>query len=89
MTAYTYGSMLGLFLMALFIPKRYIRQPALGVAASIVGVLVIDNAAMFGLVESGKLVAFPWLFPLGLGLCLGVALLPFGKNHDSEQRSAT
>jgi hypothetical protein len=52
-------------------------------------VLVIDNASMFGLVESGKLVAFPWLFPLGLGLCLGVALLPFGKNHDSEQRSAT
>jgi peptidoglycan/LPS O-acetylase OafA/YrhL len=89
MTAYTYGSMLGLFLMALFIPKRYIRQPALGVAASIVGVLVIDNASVFGLVESGKLVAFPWLFPLGLGLCLGVALLPIGKRHDSEQRSAT
>jgi SSS family transporter len=89
MTAYTYGSMLGLFLMALFIPKRYIRQPALGVVASIVGVLVIDNASIFGLVDSGKLVAFPWLFPLGLGLCLGVALLPIGKSRDTQPRSAT
>jgi hypothetical protein len=52
-------------------------------------VLVIDNASMFGLVESGKLVAFPWLFPLGLGLCLGVALLPLGKRYDAGQRSAT
>jgi hypothetical protein len=80
--------MLGLFLMAVFIPKRYIRQPALGVVASIVGVLVVDNAAFFGLIDSGKLVAFPWLFPLGLGLCLGVALIPLGKHHDVEQRSA-
>jgi SSS family solute:Na+ symporter len=86
MTAYTYGSMLGLFLMALFIPKQYIRQPALGVLASIVGVLIIDNAAFFGLVDSGKLVAFPWLFPLGLGLCLGVSLLPFGKGYGLDNR---
>ncbi|MFZ9904956.1 MAG: sodium:solute symporter family transporter [Steroidobacteraceae bacterium] len=71
MTAYTYGSMLGLFLMALFVPRRWIRYPALGVLASILSVLIADANSL----------AFPWLFPLGVLFCLGVALFPLGKSE--------
>lgn len=76
MTAYTYGPMLGLFLLALFVPRRRIHSIPLGVAASMLGVLAVDNAARLGWTDGGPLVAFPWLFPLGGLLCVAVALLP-------------
>jgi Na+/proline symporter len=76
MTAYTYGPMLGLFLLALFVPRDRIHSIPLGVAASMLGVLAVDNAARLGLTDGGPLVAFPWLFPLGGLLCVAVAMLP-------------
>jgi SSS family transporter len=76
MTAYTYGPMLGLFLLALFVPRERIHSIPLGVAASMLGVLAVDNAARLGLTDGGPLVAFPWLFPLGGLLCVAVAMLP-------------
>ena len=67
MTAYTYGSMLGLLLLALFVPKERLGQPVLGVLASMLGVAA--------LAETGWL-AFPWLFPIGVALCVVFSLLP-------------
>jgi len=79
MTAYTYGPMLGLFLLALFVSRERIRNAPLGVAVSLVGVLLVHNAQFFGFTSERELVAFPWLFPLGAALCVGFALLPIGK----------
>lgn len=69
MTAYTYGSLLGLLLLALFVRRELIQVPLLGVAVSIVGVTALSM--------TGSL-AFPWLFPIGVGLCVGFSLLPIG-----------
>jgi SSS family transporter len=76
MTAYTYGPMLGLLLLALFVPRARIHSIPLGVAASMLGVLAVDNAARLGWTDGGPLVAFPWLFPLGGLLCVAVSMLP-------------
>jgi len=80
MTAYTYGPMLGLFLLALFVPRQRIVNAPLGVGVSLLGVLLIHNAQFFGLTTQRELVAFPWLFPLGALLCVGFALLPLGRS---------
>jgi len=77
MTAYTYGPMLGLFLLALFVPKERITSAPLGVAVALVGVLVVHNAQFFGLTTQREMVAFPWLFPLGVLLCLTFSVLPW------------
>jgi len=79
MTAYTYGPMLGLLLLALFVPVKRIGSATLGVVVSMVGVLLVHNAKNFGFTDGTDLVAFPWLFPLGVLLCLGTALLPWGR----------
>lgn len=76
MTAYTYGPMLGLLLLALFVPVERIGSATLGVVVSMAGVLLVHNAKAFGFTEAVDLVAFPWLFPLGVLLCVGTALLP-------------
>lgn len=81
MTTYTYGPMLGLFLLALFVPRERIHSLALGVVASMAGVLLVGNAAQFGLAPAGGWVAFPWLFPLGGALCIGFALLPLRRTR--------
>lgn len=79
MTAYTYGPMLGLFLLALFVPKERITSAPLGVSVALVAVLVVHNAAFFGLTEQRELVAFPWLFPLGVLLCVGFSVMPLPR----------
>lgn len=79
MTAYTYGPMLGLFLLALFVPKERIRSAPLGVGVAVLAVLLVHNAALLGLTAERELVAFPWLFPLGVLLCVGFAVLPWGR----------
>jgi len=73
MTAYTYGSMLGLFLLALFVPRERIHSIWLGVFTSILGVLLLQQTGW---------VAFPWLFPFGVALCLVFALLPVKKSSE-------
>ena len=76
MPAYTYGPMLGQFLLALFVPRERIHSIPLAVAVSMLGVLTVDNAARLGWTDGGPLVAFPWLFPLGGLLCLAAAMAP-------------
>lgn len=80
MTAYTYGPMLGLFLLALFMPKERIVNAPLGVGVALLGVLLVHNAQFFGLTDERELVAFPWLFPLGVLLCVGFSILPLGRS---------
>jgi len=75
MTAYTYGAMLGLFLMALFLPRRLIYNIGLGVGMSIISVLVLQQSGW---------VAFPWLFPFGVMMCVVFALLPVGKSLEAK-----
>ena len=79
MTAYTYGPMLGLFLLALFVPKRRIVNPKVGVLVSLTGVFVVHNAHWLGLSAAKEVVAFPWLFPWGVMLCVGFAMLPLRR----------
>jgi SSS family transporter len=81
MTTYTYGPMLGLFLLALFVPRARIHSLALGVAASMLGVMVVGNASQLGLAPPGGWVAFPWLFPLGGLLCVAFAMLPLSARR--------
>lgn len=70
MTAYSYGSLLGLLLLALFVSRKRIHSLGLGVGASILGVSVLSATGA---------VAFPWLFPVGVVLAIGGALLPIRR----------
>ena len=79
MTAYTYGPMLGLFLLALFVPKHRVVNPKVGVLVSLTGVFVVHNAHWLGLSAAKEVVAFPWLFPWGVMLCVGFAMLPLRR----------
>jgi SSS family solute:Na+ symporter len=81
MTTYTYGPMLGLFVLALFVPRERIHSLALGVAVSMFGVMLVGNAAQLGLAPAGGWVAFPWLFPLGGSLCVAFAMLPLRRSR--------
>jgi SSS family transporter len=73
MTTYTWGPMLGLFLLSM-VAKRY-RVAAVGrsVVASILLVLFINEPhivnPVFGTVFSTPLLAWPWLFPVGAACC--------------------
>jgi solute:Na+ symporter, SSS family len=79
MTAYTYGPMLGLLLLALWVPRERITSAPLGVGVSLLGVFLVHNARMLGFTAERELVAFPWLFPLGVSLCVVFALLPWRR----------
>ncbi len=73
MTTYTWGPMLGLFLLSM-VTRRY-RVAGIGRAVifSIIVVLLINEPEvmnpLFGTVYSGPLLAWPWLFPIGASIC--------------------
>jgi hypothetical protein len=46
------------------------------VLVSLTGVFVVHNAHWLGLSAAKEVVAFPWLFPWGVMLCVGFAMLP-------------
>ena len=75
MTAYSYGSLLGLLLLALCVSRQRIHSLGLGVGASILGVSVLSATGV---------VAFPWLFPAGVALAIGGALLPIHRLASNE-----
>ncbi|NCN28128.1 sodium/solute symporter [bacterium] len=90
MTAYTYGPMLGLFLLAALVPKERIHSLGLGVTMSILVVLLINKPSLlcgvlnasqgFCSSEGKSLVAFPWLFPVGSLTCVIFSMLPINTN---------
>lgn len=78
MTTYTWGPMLGLFLLSM-VTRRY-RVAGIGraVLMSIVVVLIINEPEimnpLFGTTYSAPLLAWPWLFPIGAACCFLAAI---------------
>ena len=82
MTAFSYPPLLGLLLLAAFARPQALRWPRLATAAAMLTV-----AALLPLTTGPEdRLAFPWLFPLGLGVFLLVAVAPPPKRPDGRPR---
>ena len=77
MTTYTWGPMLGLFLLSMVVPRYRVANIAGSVLFSVVVVLVINEPhilnPVFGTAYDAPLLAWPWLFPTGTMCCFAVA----------------
>ncbi len=78
MTTYTWGPMLGLFLLSMAAPHYRIANIVGGVVFSVLVVLFINEPQLlnplFGTLYSGPLLAWPWLFPIGTICCFAFAI---------------
>ena len=78
MTTYTWGPMLGLFLLSMAAPRYRVANVARSVALSIFAVLLINEPEVlnpiFGTTYDAPLLAWPWLFPIGSLLCFATAI---------------
>ncbi|MEL7448318.1 MAG: sodium/solute symporter [Pseudomonadota bacterium] len=76
MTTYTWGPMLGLFLLSILARRYRVQGVGWAVALSILVVLGINKPELFnplfGTAFSGPLLAWPWLFPIGTMVCVAV-----------------
>jgi hypothetical protein len=73
MNTYTWGPMIGLFLLSR-VPRRYrVRGVGKALLASIAVVLVINEPEilnpLIGTTHQGPWLAWPWLFPIGTLPC--------------------
>ncbi|MDH3441031.1 MAG: hypothetical protein OEM63_09780, partial [Gammaproteobacteria bacterium] len=78
MTTYTWGPMLGLFLLSMLAVKYRVGGVGWSVVASILVVLIINEPEilnpLFGTVFESPLLAWPWLFPIGSLICVTLSL---------------
>ncbi|MDP6994358.1 MAG: hypothetical protein QGF87_08370, partial [Woeseiaceae bacterium] len=78
MTTYTWGPMLGLFLLSMLAVRYRVSGVGWSVIASIIVVLVINEPEilnpLFGTVFTSPLLAWPWLFPIGSLICVTLSL---------------
>lgn len=78
MTTYTWGPMLGLFLLSMLAVRYRVSGVGWSVIASIIVVLVINEPEilnpLFGTVFASPLLAWPWLFPIGSLICVTLSL---------------
>ncbi len=78
MTTYTYGPMLGIFLLSMAAPRYRVRGVGKAVIASVAVVLLINEPEILNPVVGGDfsepLLAWPWLFPIGSLTCFALAL---------------
>jgi solute:Na+ symporter, SSS family len=78
MTTYTWGPMLGLFLLSIAAPRYRIENIASSVLFSIFVVLMINEPELMnpilGTRYDAPLLAWPWLFPIGTLCCFIVAI---------------
>lgn len=78
MTTYTWGPMLGLFLLSMAAPRYRVANIARSVVLSILLVLLINEPEIlnpiFGTVFNAPLLAWPWLFPIGSLFCFLTAI---------------
>lgn len=78
MTTYTWGPMLGLFLLSMVAPRYRVANIAFSVVLSIFIVLLINEPGilnpLFGTSYDEPLLAWPWLFPIGSLCCFAVAI---------------
>ncbi len=73
MTTYTWGPMLGLFMLSIASKRYRVRHVGRAVALSVAVVLAINEPEMlnpvFGTLYEAPLLAWPWLFPIGALTC--------------------
>ena len=78
MTTYTWGPMLGLFMLSVLARRWRVAGIGRSVIASIVVVLFINEPELvnpiFGTAFASPLLAWPWLFPIGSMVCVGLSL---------------
>ncbi|MED5421084.1 MAG: sodium:solute symporter [Pseudomonadota bacterium] len=78
MTTYTWGPMLGLFILSILSTRYRVAGAGNAVMASIVVVFFINEPEilnpLFGTLFAGPLLAWPWLFPIGALLCVTLSL---------------
>jgi len=78
MTTYTWGPMLGLFLLSIAAPEFRVANIGASVMFSILVVLLINEPQilnpLLGTVYEGPLLAWPWLFPIGTLCCFATAI---------------
>lgn len=77
MTTYTWGPMLGLFLLSLVAPRYRVTAIGRSVTFSILLVLLINEPEIMNVLPGagfdGPLLAWPWLFPIGTLSCFFAA----------------
>ncbi|MEM9056783.1 MAG: sodium/solute symporter, partial [Pseudomonadota bacterium] len=77
MTTYTWGPMLGLFVLSTLARRHRVRGVGGAVAVSLAVVLAINEPELFnpllGTAFNAPLIAWPWLFPIGTLTCVAVA----------------
>jgi Na+/proline symporter len=77
MTTYTYGPMLGIFLLSIAAPKFRVERIGTSVLLSVFVVLLLNKPELmnpvFGTLFSGPPLAWPWLFPIGALVCFAAA----------------
>lgn len=78
MTTYTWGPMLGLFVLSMVTHRYRVAGIGRAVLLSIVVVLLINEPEimnpLFGTAYSAPLLAWPWLFPIGAACCFLAAI---------------
>ncbi len=78
MTTYTWGPMLGLFILSILAKRYRVAGVGWSVLASILVVLFINEPEIvnpvFGTAYEVPLLAWPWLFPIGSLLCVTLSL---------------
>jgi Na+/proline symporter len=78
MTTYTWGPMLGLFLLSISSKRYKVARIGSSVILSILIVLLINKPEIlnpvFGTAYAGPLLAWPWLFPVGTICCFAFAI---------------
>ena len=77
-TTYTWGPMLGLFILSMVAPRYRVANIAGSVIFSIFVVLLINEPhimnPVFGTTYADPLLAWPWLFPIGTVCCFALAI---------------
>ena len=78
MTTYTWGPMLGLFILSILSTRYRVAGAGNAVMASIVVVFFINEPEilnpLLGTLFAGPLLAWPWPFPIGALLCVTLSL---------------
>ncbi len=78
MTTYTWGPMLGLFILSVLAKRYRVAGTGKSVVLSIMIVLLINEPQIlnpvFGTMYDSPLLAWPWLFPIGTLCCVAASL---------------
>lgn len=78
MTTYTLGPMLGLFILSLLSTRLRVGGIVPAVGISLLVLLALNEPALLGSVIdhsfASSVVAWPWLFPIGTLVCIGLAI---------------